>query len=124
MYVVMTKEKVYICLFTCATSPAIHVEVVKDLSRDSIWTIHCLPQIYLTGSCRCNSSYNPNVSLRERWCTMAIYPKVSPLVWWERLIGLTKLSLKKVLEISLAILQTLVVEIEATLNVRPLTRSG
>jgi len=44
--------------------------------------------------------------------------------FWERLIGLTKISLKKMLgiaHVSSIILQTLVVEIEATLNDRPLT---
>ena len=46
------------------------------------------------------------------------------MVWWERLIGLTKSTLKKVLgraRISLTTLQTLVVQVEAVLNDRPLT---
>ena len=44
--------------------------------------------------------------------------------FWERLIGLTKTSLKKVLggaSVNLVTLQTIVVEIEAILNDRPLT---
>ena len=44
--------------------------------------------------------------------------------FWERMIGLTKNCLKKVLgrsHISLPVLQTMVVEIEAVLNNRPLT---
>jgi len=44
--------------------------------------------------------------------------------YWERVIGLTKATLKKVLgkaHTSLLMLQTLVVEVEATLNDRPLT---
>ena len=43
---------------------------------------------------------------------------------WERLIGLTKTALKKVLGkalVTLPVLQTLIVEIEAVLNDRPLT---
>jgi len=53
-------------------------------------------------------------------------PKRAPWYggWWERLIGLTKMSLKKVLgrsKISLTVLQTLVVEVEAILNDQPLT---
>ena len=53
-------------------------------------------------------------------------PKCAPWYsgWWEHLIGLTKMSLKKVLgrsRISLPVLQTLVVEVEAILNDRPLT---
>ncbi|XP_052255015.1 uncharacterized protein LOC127860777 [Dreissena polymorpha] len=44
--------------------------------------------------------------------------------WWERLIGLTKVALKKVLGrayVTLESLQTIVTEIEAVLNDRPLT---
>ena len=44
--------------------------------------------------------------------------------FWERLIGLTKISLKKVLgrsHIRLPALQTMITEIEAVLNDRPLT---
>ena len=44
--------------------------------------------------------------------------------FWERLVGLTKQSLRKVLGrafVTLPVLQTIVVEIEATLNDRPLT---
>ena len=53
-------------------------------------------------------------------------PKRAPWYggFWERLIGLTKTTLKKVLGrtfISLINLQTIVVEIEAILNDRPLT---
>ena len=57
---------------------------------------------------------------------MVVYPKACPWYggWWEHLIGLTKMSLKKVLgraRISLVVLQTVVVEVEAILNDRPLT---
>ena len=57
---------------------------------------------------------------------MAFHTKMCTLVWWwwERLIGLTKMSLKKVLgrsRVTLPVLQTLVVEVEAILNDRPLT---
>ena len=44
--------------------------------------------------------------------------------FWERLIGLTKITLKKVLgraSVNLTTLRTIVVEIEAILNDRPLT---
>ena len=44
--------------------------------------------------------------------------------FWERLIGLTKTSLKKILGrrfVSMETLQTIVTEIEAVLNDRPLT---
>ena len=59
---------------------------------------------------------------------MAVHSKESPLVWgagfWECLIGLMKMTLKKVLGrtfVSLTSLQTIVIEIEAVLNDRPIT---
>ena len=57
---------------------------------------------------------------------MHFIPKHAPWYggWWERLISLTKMSLKKVLgrsRVTLPVLQTLVIEVEATLNDRPLT---
>ena len=57
---------------------------------------------------------------------MEIHSKESPLVWGflERLIGIAKTALKKVLGkalVTLPVLQTLIVEIEAVLNDRPLT---
>ncbi len=58
-----------------------------------------------------------------RW---AFIPKRAPWFggFWERLIGLTKTTLKKILGrsyITDGMLQTIIVEIEATLNDRPLT---
>ncbi|XP_053380742.1 uncharacterized protein LOC128548959 [Mercenaria mercenaria] len=44
--------------------------------------------------------------------------------WWERLIGVTKTSIKKVLGkslVSLEVLQTIVTEVECIVNDRPLT---
>ena len=58
--------------------------------------------------------------------TWKFIPKRAPWYggYWERLIGMTKAALKRVLGracISLPMLQTLVVEVEASLNDRPLT---
>ena len=57
---------------------------------------------------------------------MAVHPQKNP--WyggsWERLIGMRKSTIKKMLGrsfITLCTLQTLIVEIEAILNDRPLT---
>jgi len=55
-----------------------------------------------------------------------VYTKCAPWYggWWERLIGLTKAALKKTVgraNVSLVVLETFVVEIEAVLNDRPLT---
>lgn len=141
-----TKEKVYICLFTCATSCAIHLEVVMDLTvetfllafRRSRFTGHrSLPQIvvsdnvytYLAAADELQQllqSERLTEALGRKGVQWQFIPKRASWYggWWERLIGLTKMSLKKVLgraRISLVVLQMLVVEVEAILNDRPMT---
>ena len=136
--------KVYICLFTCATTRAIHLEVVTDLSTETFLLAFCrftsrkgLPQIvisdnastYLSAAEELNELFNSidiANTLSKQGITWKFIPKRAPWYggFWERLIGLTKSCLKKVLDrahINLLTLQTLVVEIEAILNDRPLT---
>ena len=65
-------------------------------------------------------------SFSRRGVTWRFIPKQAPWYggFWERLIGLMKMSLKKVLgraNISLLMLETLATEIEALLNDQPLT---
>jgi len=65
-------------------------------------------------------------SLNRQGVIWQFIPKHAPWYgsFWERLIGLTKAAHKKVLGwafVSLAVLHTMVVEIEAHLNNRPLT---
>ena len=136
--------KVYICLFTCATTRAIHLEVVTDLSTETFLLAFRrftsrkgLPQIvisdnastYLSAAEELTELFNSvdlANTLSKQGITWKFIPKRAPWYggFWERLIGLTKSCLKKVLgraHINLLTLQTLVVEIEAILNDRPLT---
>ena len=138
------ESKVYICLFTCSTTRAIHLEVVTDLSVETFLLAFCrfasrksLPHImmsdnastYLSAAEELRDMLNSKeleASLGRCGVTWKFIPKKAPWYggYWERLIGLTKAALKKVLgraHISLIMLQTLVVEVEATLNNRPLT---
>jgi len=125
-------------LFTCATSRAIHLEVVTNLSVETFLLAfkrftgrRSLPQIVVSDNA---STYLAAADeLRHLLQSQKIWegkvqfiPKHAPWYsgWWEHLNGLTKMSLKKVLgrsKISLTVLQTLVVEVEAVLNDRPLT---
>ena len=64
--------------------------------------------------------------LGKRGVTWQFIPKKAP--WhggfWERLIGITKTAIKKVLgrrHVSLSTLETIIIEIEVILNDRPLT---
>jgi transposase InsO family protein len=138
------EEKVYICLFTCAATRALHLEVVEDLSEETFLKAFrrfasrkSLPQkmvsdngsTYLSAAEELKRLFQ-SISLKEafnrRGVDWQFIPKRAPWYggFWERLIGLTKTVLKKVLgrtHVTLSSLQTIIVEIEAVLNDRPLT---
>ena len=138
------ESKVYICLYTCANTRAIHLEVVTDLSVDMFLlsfrrfaSRRSLPSIMVSDNASTYQSAAEELQqlfrskelthhLSKQGVQWRFIPKRAPWYggWWERLIGLTKSTLKKVLgraRISLTTLQTLVAEVEAVLNDRPLT---
>ena len=139
-----TETKAYICLFTCATTRAVHLEVVTDLSMETFLLAFrrfssrkSLPQVimsdnastYLSAAEELGELLNSvelEAAMERRGVVWKFITKKAPWHggYWERLIGLTKTALKKVLgraHINLVTLQTLVVEIETILNNRPLT---
>ena len=146
LYVQQDKEegKVYLCLFTCATTRAVHLEIAQDLTADTFLMAfrkfagsRSLPTIMMSDS---GSTYlsaaselrslmeSPTVKeeLGRRSVSWQFIPKRAPWFggFWERLIGLSKSAIKKVLgrrHVSLLTLETITVEVEATLNDRPLT---
>ena len=138
------EHKVYICLFTCATTRAVHLEVVNDLSMETFLLAFrrfasrkSLPQVMMSDNAstylsaaeeltKLLQSDNLTTSLGAHGVVWKFVPKKAPWFggFWERMIGLTKNCLKKVLgrsHISLPVLQTMIVEVEAVLNDRPLT---
>ncbi|XP_053400768.1 uncharacterized protein LOC123558691 [Mercenaria mercenaria] len=138
------ESKAYICLFTCASTRAVHLEVVPDLSTASFMQAfrrfssrHSLPEIMVSDNCtmfeaasqeihRLYSARKLHDSLSSKGTEWRFIPKRAPWYggWWERLIGMTKEALKKVLGrsyVNYQTLQTIVTEIEAVLNDRPLT---
>ena len=136
--------KVYLCLFTCATTRAIHLEIVQDLTADTFLLAfrkfagrRSLPKIMISDN---GSTYmsaaeelhklmelsEVKEELGRRGLSWQFIPKRAPWFggFWERLVGLTKMAIKKVLgrrHVSLLTLETIVVEIEAILNDCPLT---
>ena len=136
--------KVYLCLFTCATTRAVHLEIVQDLTAETFLLAfrkfagrRSLPKIMISDN---GSTYmsaaeelrklmeltEVKEELGRRGLSWQFIPKRAPWYggFWERLVGLTKTAIKKVLgrrHVSLPTLETIVVEIEAILNDRPLT---
>ena len=138
------ENKVYICLFTCASTRAVHLEVVTDLSEETFLQAFrrfssrkSLTRIVLSDNASTFMSAAEDLkelfkstavqeSLGNQGIQWRFIPRRAPWYggYWERLVGLTKNAIKKTLGrafITLPSLQTLVVEIETHLNNRPLT---
>lgn len=137
-------DKVYICLFTCAVTRAVHLELAEDLTSETFINIfrrfvarRGCPKIMISDNAtnfRSGSEIltrlanepevnDLTVNYNVRW---KFIPPRSP--WhggfYERMIGLVKGCLRKVLfrrKLSLNDLQTILTEVEARVNNRPLT---
>ena len=127
--------KVYICLFSCAVSRAVHLEVVNDLTVDTFllaFRRFCsrksLPRKMISDNASTYLSAAEEISkifasdtlkeaLESKNISWSFIPKRAPWYggFWERIIGLTKQAVKKTLGkafITQAQLETIVVEIE------------
>ena len=139
-----TLQKAYICLFTCASTRAVHLEVVPNMSEKSFIQAFrrfvsrkSLPRTLISDNATTFVSGSEEIKrlcesqlVQETLSTHGVewkfIPKRAPWYggFWERLIALTKTSLKKVLgrsQVNMETLQTIVTEIETILNDRPLT---
>ena len=137
-----TERKIYICLFTCATTRAVHLEIVLDMTVESFMLAfrkfasrRSLPRrmisdnasTYLAAADELQQLLDSTTlkqALEYHGVTWQFIPKRAPWYggFWERLIGLTKQALKKTLGrtfVTLPVLEAVVVEIEASLNDRP-----
>ncbi|XP_006822499.1 uncharacterized protein LOC102805742 [Saccoglossus kowalevskii] len=138
------ETKAYVCLFTCAVTRAVHLELVPDLSTKSFLDAfrrfaarRSLPKKMISDNAstylsaaneikRLLDSPEIQTYLTNRRVQWSFIPKRAPWFggFWERLIGLTKTAIKKVLGRSFVTsdeLNTIITEIESTLNDRPLT---
>ena len=139
-----TESKVYVCLFTCAATRAIHLEVVTNMSADCFlqtfrrFASHkSLTSLMISDKAKTfkkASTYLKSMfethKVRDHMANIGVdwqfIPERAPWYggWWEGLIGLTKQTLKKILGcalVDLETLQTVVTEVESILNDRPLT---
>ena len=137
-------KKVWICLFTCGTVRAIHLEVSESLSTTHF--LHCLrrfiatrgtPEIIISDNAKQFRLAGANIERVWSNPELQSYVAQHGISWrfivekapwmggfFERLVGSVKSCLKKTLGrslISLLQLQTLIKEIEAVINTRPLT---
>ena len=145
LYICSTEgeQKVYLCLFTCAACRAVHLELVNNL------TVECFLQAFQRFAGRGSlsrllisengstllgaaeelrtlfSSVELTEALTHKGVEWQFIPKCAPWFgsFWERLIGLTKSTLKKTLgrtHATLESLQTIIVEVEALLKDCPI----
>lgn len=141
------ESKVYICLFTCAVSRAMHLEIVSNLTVECFLLAFCrfaarrsVPKFLISdngstylaaaeGLERLFLSADLSEALAHKGTQWQFIPKRAPWFggFWERLIGLTKSTLRKILgrtHATMESLQTIIVEVEGLLNDRPLTHSS
>ena len=142
------QSKVYLCLFTCASTRAVHLELVEDLPADTFvrafrrfisrrGTPECMisdnaktfkasSSSILVSVDQLYASAPTSSFLADRGITWRFIVERAP--WWggfyERLVGMVKRCLKKILgKVSLKMMELITVlnKIEAILNSRPLT---
>ena len=121
-------EKVYVLLFTCACTRALHLELVSSLNTEETALAFrrfqarrgCPSQVF-SDNAACFKRLSPLVPTSWKFI-----PERSPTWggWWERMVQTVKRSLRKVVGRSTlhrTELLTVLLEIEGAVNERPLT---
>jgi len=140
-------RKVYVCLFTCATTRAVHLELAIDLTAETFLRVfrrfvarRSCPRLLISDNgtnFQSSAAYlqqffeNPRVKAHfaDSRCTWKFIPPRAPWFggFYERMIGIVKKCLRKVLlntKVNFDELHTVLVEIENRVNNRPLTYVG
>lgn len=136
-------NKSWVCLFTCAVYRAVHIELVASLSTQSFLlalrrfiarrgrcnTIYCDNGSNFVGTANLLSALDWNLIVSDT----ALHPikwKFNPPTaswwggWWERLIGILKRLLRRVLgrsSLTYEQMTTVLCDCEAIINSRPMT---
>ena len=131
-------KKLYILFFTCAVIKAIHIELVDSLSLEDFLLAfkrfsarRGQPSIVYSDNAKTFRAAH-NLLQREAELTGIVWKFSVPIAplwggWWERLIRSVKSALRKTLGKRLVTriqLETILQEIEACMNSRPLTCVG
>jgi len=133
--------KTYICLFTCASTRGVHLELTTSLDVSSFLLALCrfsawrgLPAILISNNAKSFKAASKEV---DKICRFTNYLTNNRITWnfiaekapwwgglWERMVHGVKRSLKKTIgrsNLSFEELRTLLVEVESVVNARPLT---
>ena len=125
-------KKVWVLLFTCATSRAIHLELVRSQSTDDVkralrrfFALRSVPELILSDNAK---TFHALIGHLPRSVTWRFIPEAAP--WWggfwERMVGVTKKCLKITLHqchLSFDELAVVLYELAFHINLRPLTLS-
>ena len=124
--------KVWVLLFTCATSRAIHLELVRSQNTDEVkralrrfFALRSMPQLILSDNAK---TFHALLGHIPSSVTRRFIPEAAP--WWggfwERMVGVTKKCLKVTLHqchLSFDELAVVLYELAFHINLRPLTSS-
>ncbi|KHJ98965.1 integrase core domain protein [Oesophagostomum dentatum] len=145
-------EKMYVCLYTCLTTRAVHLEVVENLTTGAFLNSFVrftsrrgVPKLVRT-DCGANFKLGQKIieTLFEKSesneASVMTYSATEGITWifnppgapwmggvWERLVGSVKRCFMKAVgrrKVSFTELATVITRIEAILNTRPLTKIG
>ncbi|XP_071138903.1 uncharacterized protein [Mytilus edulis] len=127
-------KKMYICLFTCACVRAVHLELVPDMTLNAFMLAF---RRFVSRKGHPSTGYSHNaptfvsaasqipreLNIQINW---KFIPRAAPWYggWWERLVGITKTTLKKILgrsQVNADSVRTVITEIESVMNDRPIT---
>ena len=139
-----TSTKSYICLFTCASTRAIHLELTRELSVNQFLQAfrrftsrRGLPATLISDNAKTFTSASKEISKIIRSQELQSHLANNKITWkfivekapwwggfWERLIQTVKKSIRKTVgraNLDYDELNTILVEIESIINARPIT---